>query len=202
MNPQVILRERYPRADFSVYFRHLAACRTVKALNTQEHHICPRKQFPEFIDSPENKIILKTDDHAFAHKLLEALCGIKSPPTTYFESARDAAAKGGRVSGPRSAVKCLARGTGIFATGARAKGGRKNVLSGHLAIISAKVRTSEHQAHAAHFAGVAVQKIHKKNGTGCFSRAHQAAASAGSNHIRWHVNRNIVSPTCSLCGAL
>jgi hypothetical protein len=99
MNPQAVLHERYPLADFSIYFRHLEACRTEKGLNTQDHHICPRKQFPEYAEGfPENLITLMTDDHNWAHKLLEAACGIYAPPTVLFEGQRDAAAKGGRTS--------------------------------------------------------------------------------------------------------
>lgn len=50
---------------------------------------------------PENSITLKLEDHAWAHKLLEAACGIKAPSTKWIESqtwtpercARNSAAK-------------------------------------------------------------------------------------------------------------
>jgi NUMOD3 motif len=93
MNPRNVLRERYPAADFSVYFRHLDACRTEKSLHTQDHHICPRKQFPEYSDAAENLITLHGDDHAFSHKLLEAACGIKSPSTVFFQASIESAAR-------------------------------------------------------------------------------------------------------------
>jgi hypothetical protein len=89
MNPRTVLQERYPLADFTIYFRHLDACRTSKSLNTHDHHICPKAQFPEYkdLDSfPENSITLTIDDHSFAHKLLEAACGIKAPSTALFEA--------------------------------------------------------------------------------------------------------------------
>jgi hypothetical protein len=85
MNPRSILQERYPLADFSIYFRHLDVCRTVKGLNTHDHHICPRKQFPELEQDPDNLITLAIGDHAFAHRLLEAACGIYAPSTMFFE---------------------------------------------------------------------------------------------------------------------
>lgn len=88
MNPQTELEKRYPQADFSIYFRHLEACRTVKGLNTQDHHICPRAQFPEYAeDFSENLITLNIEDHDFAHKLLEAACGIYAPPTIFSGAA-------------------------------------------------------------------------------------------------------------------
>lgn len=93
MDPRSELEKRYPLTDFSVYFRHLVACRTANGPNTQGHHICPRAQFPEFVDHPENKVMLHFSDHDFAHKLLEFACGIKAPQTAYLESA----AHGGRT---------------------------------------------------------------------------------------------------------
>jgi hypothetical protein len=62
-------------------------------------------------------------------------------------------------------------------------------------------------------AGIAGQKTHKKNGTGCYARAHQqnaskaaraipfhqAKAAAASNHNRWHVKRGRKHPFCELC---
>ena len=98
MNPRAVLQERYPDADFAVYFRFLDACSGTKSESgrTHDHHICPRKQFPEYAEGfRENLITLTIEDHAFVHKLLEGGCGIKSPPTAYFEMQRGAAVKGG-----------------------------------------------------------------------------------------------------------
>jgi hypothetical protein len=186
------LQERYPLADFSIYFRHLEACRTVKGLNTQDHHICPKKQFPEYRYSPENLITLTVKDHAHAHKLLEAACGIKAPPTAWLEAQRDSAAKGGRIGGRiggrTQGRKNVENGTGIFAltpeqrSAAGRKGGRisglKNVESGQLA----SLRTPEHQAKAGRAGGPAGARI--------------------TNHLRWHVKRGIVNLDCSLCRRL
>lgn len=73
MNPRTALQERYPAADLFEYFRFLGECRgTAPEGTTHDHHICPRKQFPEFIDSPENLITLSVDDHKHAHALLAA----------------------------------------------------------------------------------------------------------------------------------
>ncbi len=103
MNPRTELEARYPSADFSVYFRTAEACRTIKGMNTHDHHLCPRKQFPEFVDSPENLITVTVEDHAFLHKLLEAACGIKAPSTLWIENQRAAALKGGRTMTPERA---------------------------------------------------------------------------------------------------
>ncbi len=171
MNPQTELEKRYPQADFSIYFRHLEACRTVKGLNTHDHHICPRKPFPEYEHMPENKVILTIEDHAQAHELLHA-----AEPELWAQSKWIAAAsKGGKI------------------------GGQKNVESGHLARVSAKVRTAEHQRNAAHFAGLAGQKTHRQNNTSRYSSTYQKAANLIANHKRWHIARNQKSSACSLC---
>ncbi len=88
MNPRTELEKRYPEADFSIYFRHLEACKGTKSESgsTQEHHICPRAQFSEYVTALENLITLTLEDHSFAHKLLEAACGIKAPSSTWIES--------------------------------------------------------------------------------------------------------------------
>jgi hypothetical protein len=135
MNPRTTLQERYPEADFSIYFRFLDACRdTEKGLDTQEHHICPRKQFPEFIDEAENLMTLRIDDHDFAHKLLEAACGIKAPHTAFLEAQREsasrAAALGGRKGGHNGGSNSYARRTGVHGRSAEkmSKDGRKAAL--------------------------------------------------------------------------
>ncbi len=87
MNPQTVLQERYPAADFWAYFHFLQSCIGTEKGNTHEHHICPKKQFPEYeFFFPENLITLKLGDHARAHKLLEAACGIKAPSTALIEA--------------------------------------------------------------------------------------------------------------------
>lgn len=104
MNPRTELEKRYPSADFSVYLKHLAACFGMRAgLDTQEHHICPRAQFPEFVNSPENKIVLKIDDHAFAHKLLSAAHpDFKKHIATWLAKGRNGNCLRGRKIGPHS----------------------------------------------------------------------------------------------------
>jgi hypothetical protein len=76
MNPQTILQERYPAANLVVYNAFMELCRQFEPEPqkgmTQEHHICPRKQFPEYVAAPENLITLRTLLHQHAHKLLAA----------------------------------------------------------------------------------------------------------------------------------
>jgi hypothetical protein len=74
VNPQTALQERYPAANLVVYNAFMELCRQFepepqKGL-TQEHHICPRKQFPEHEHAPENLITLRTPLHQHAHRLL------------------------------------------------------------------------------------------------------------------------------------
>ena len=135
MEPRAELEKCYPEADFSVYFQYLANCKTVKSFGMHEHHICPRKQFPEFEHASANKIILTAEDHAHAHRLLAAavpeLCNISA----WIESqkggisARRGGLKGGATRGPVLGKWC--------------------VESGFLATL----RTPAHQAIAGHFGG-------------------------------------------------
>jgi hypothetical protein len=123
VNPREVLQAKYPAANLAVYFAFIEMCRQFepepqKRL-THEHHICPRKQFPEYAEGfPENLITLRTHLHMHAHKLLTAavpeLCNIT--PWIKAGAAVDHAAIG------RHAKE---NGTGIFAPGMQAKGGRK-----------------------------------------------------------------------------
>jgi hypothetical protein len=73
MNPRAVLQERYPQTDFWEYFRFLGECKgTTLSGRTNDHHICPEKQFPEYKHDPENLITLTIEDHAYAHELLGA----------------------------------------------------------------------------------------------------------------------------------
>jgi hypothetical protein len=174
MNPRAVLQERYPQADFSIYFRHLEACRGTKRESgrTHEHHICPRKQFPELEHDSNNLITLTSEDHAHAHKLLTAACGISAPPTVLFKAQLAGAAKGGRKGGivtgetkRNGGRKIKELGIGWFAPGVAAQGGRS---------------LSHEQRQRATSAG-------------------GRAAAPLNNHRRWHVQRGIISPTCELC---
>jgi hypothetical protein len=88
MNPRTVLQERYPAANLMPYFGFLEWCKGTQSgpWRTHEHHILPRKQFPEYADCPENLITLTVEDHAHAHRVLEAVCGIKAPPSVLLES--------------------------------------------------------------------------------------------------------------------
>jgi hypothetical protein len=104
MDPRAELEKRYPQADFWEYFHFLQSCIADKAADTNDHHICPRKQFPEFENGcPENLVTLKIADHIHAHKLLSAAvpemfvnvnnrgyCGLTK------EQRKEAGRKGGR----------------------------------------------------------------------------------------------------------
>lgn len=182
MNPRAALQERYPTADFWEYFRFLGECKgTHPEGRTHEHHICPRKQFPEFVDAPENLITLSIDDHAHAHDLLgDAVPELQKSVHLLASWSFEAAAKAGRKGGPIAAQVCKKLGIGVYAPESPGKiggkiGGRKNVESGHIARLNSN---HEHQVRAGR------------------------AGSLRGTHKRWHVARRIKSPTCSLCGAL
>ena len=96
-NPQATLQEWYPLSDFSMYFRYLESCIGTKSESgcTQDHHICPRKQFPELEHDPDNLITLRIEDHAHAHKLLAAAV---PELRTFSDAWIESAAKGAFVS--------------------------------------------------------------------------------------------------------
>lgn len=200
MNPQTELEARYPGADFSVYFRFLAsACCSEKTSDTNEHHICPKKQFPEFIDALENVMTLRVDDHAFAHKLLEAACGIKAPSAHWFEIQRTAAALGGRKGGRVSGLENKQSRRGCFAHGMQSKGGKVSGCTTHKRKIG--IFALETLNEYKRLGGRAQGNKNKANRTGIFSQGIQAKGAAVRNHTRWHVLRNIVKSDCSLCAA-
>jgi hypothetical protein len=74
MNPQTELQRRYPTAPLVVYNAFMDLCRQFepepRAGETHEHHICPKKQFPEYRYDPDNLITLYLPLHAHAHRLL------------------------------------------------------------------------------------------------------------------------------------
>jgi len=196
MNSNVELEARYPEADFSVYFRHLDACRrTLRGRDTQEHHICPKKQFPEFADSPENLITLRVDDHAFAHRLLEAACGIKAPSAALLAMQRAGAEKGGYMTGSINGRRNKELSKGWFALGAAAKGG---------SITGRKHKENNTGIFVPEVRGVGGRKT-KENKIGIFApemRGVGGRISGRTNcHFRWHVKRSIVNLACSLCAA-
>jgi len=177
MNPRTELEARYPSADFSVYFRFLEACHgTVRAEDTNDHHICPRKQFPQFAEEfPENLITLKLDDHAFAHKLLAAVVPELSNVAAWIAS--------------QSAEQRTAIGK---------KGGAAGGLKRWLASQTAEQR-KEHQAKAGS-AGARAQHA-AMSSEQQFEQSSRAGKIGGAKarHIQWHVKRNIVSLSCKLC---
>lgn len=212
MNPASVLQERYPTANLVVYSAFIELCRQFEPepqkAATQDHHICPRKQFPELEHEPENLITLYTPLHMHAHELLHA-----AVPELWARSKWIAgASEGGRLGGLKSVelrIGVHARSPEKRAEDSR-KAGRKNVESGHLA----RLRTHEHQVAAARAGGkiggkvksaakTAARRKCKENGTGIFALGIAAKAGRKSaplnNHTRWHVNRGIVNPACELC---
>jgi general stress protein YciG len=204
VNPRQVLQERYPAANLAVYFAFIAGCRQFepepKKGMTHEHHICPRKQFPEYVEEPENLITLYTPLHMHAHRLLgSAVPELSRASAAWIAAAARAGRKGGRKSHEngtgifaltpeqRSAArriggrKNVENGTGYWGLtleqrqAAGRKGGRKSVESGQLA----SLRTPEHQAKAG-----------RKGGR---------ISGARTCHLRWHVKRGIVNLDCSLC---
>lgn len=184
MSHQAIMQQKYPSANLVVYGAFMELCRQFEPEpqkgRTHEHHICPKKQFPELEHSPKNLITLYTELHMHAHRLL----GAAVPELRYYAHPNwiACASENGR--------KTKTNGTGVHAPGAAARagriGGRKNVESGQLA----SVRNVETQSKGGRIGGRSLTR-----------EQHQAATRI-ANHKRWHVKRGIVNPTCSLCVAV
>jgi hypothetical protein len=126
------MQAKYPAANLAVYFAFIAGCRQFepepqKGL-THEHHICPRKQFPEYAEGfPENLITLHTRLHAHAHRLLgSAVPELSRASAAWIAAGIKNAAKGGHTQGR----KHKENGTGIFAPGMQAKGGCEGGIKG------------------------------------------------------------------------
>lgn len=228
MNPEVTLRQRYPEADFAAYFCFLAEHSAKKSKETQEHHICPKKQFPEFAEGfPENLITLQIRDHAFAHRILE-LCEpeLKAPPSALLGAQRDGAIKGGIVNRnngtglfsqgaqARGRKTSQEKGIGIHAPGMQAKGGHyrgKNKANGARAQMKNKtgIFSPTFDLAAAQASGI---KTQIEKGIGLFGRTPEQKIADGKrggklaavivNHKRWHLARNKIVTSCSLCQSL
>ena len=90
MNPQTELQKRYPNTEraCALYFAFLASIPlrlwTPKS-GLCRHHICPKKQFPEYRSAslfPENITVLTAEEHGKAHVLLAQIAlemGCPSP---------------------------------------------------------------------------------------------------------------------------
>jgi hypothetical protein len=173
------MQAKYPAANLAVYFAFIAGCRQFepepqKGL-THEHHICPRKQFPEYAEGfPENLITLHTRLHAHAHRLLgSAVPELSRASAAWIAAGIKNAAKGGR--------KTKENRTGIFAPGMASKGASKGGLHAQ-------------ETHKKNGTGCYSREMQAKGG-----RKGGIKGARITNHLRWHVKRGIVNLDCSLC---
>jgi hypothetical protein len=263
MNPQTVLQERYPRADFSEYFRFLETRRCSNKIGAHDHHICPKKQFPEYeFGFLENRILLSVADHMLAHEILH-----RAEPELWAPSSWIAAAsKGGRIGGAIAGALCKEKkigvcgmsleqrraagllgsqehkknGTGFYSKEVQSRGGLANQVlqalrpreelhleaaaRGHANVRKHRsTRTGIFAPGVAAKAGVAGTASQKVLGIGLYSSAvrekgqraggrrlaelktgimsFEGHSNAGriANHNRWHVRRNRISSSCSLC---
>jgi hypothetical protein len=205
MDPRKVLQERYPKADFTIYFRHIDACLGTKRESgrTHEHHICPNRQFPEYGKGfPENLIVLSLEDHDFAHKLLETACAIKAPATMFMTGPRlHLTPEHQSAAGRKSAART---------TFARLSAAGK--IGGHKAVESGQWNSARKKGHAAkaerrRIFGSTPKEISngralgQKNIAALLQRNRENGHQARLNHIRWHVNRGLLKANCVLCVA-
>ena len=196
-NTRSVLEGRYPFADFSDYLNFIESCKgkpkrrhKYQDRRTHSHHICPRAQFPEYIEEPANRIKLTIAEHVHAHDLLSmAEPELYVVPSFILAVAVNTVAKA-RHAGRVAAVVNKAKGTSVFSREIQVKGasaggkvsGRMRVEDGTLA----RNRTREHQRKAL---ASAIARDPK----------HQSRAARIGNHKRYHVSRSRVNPKCELC---
>lgn len=203
-----VLQAHYQLADFRPYFVFLEKCKSTQKDYSHRHHICPRKQFPEYAACNWNLITLSPEEHAVAHKILEQCAPeLKSPPTLWIESqTSEVQAKAGRANsvenkskaGKISGHKHFERKTGIFSPNFDKKlPGR---IGGRIAQTSLKKNSKGLYSQEVRAKGrLAAVAAHKSRGTGVYSKEMQVKGALHSHHIRWHVKRGLVSGACSLC---
>lgn len=187
------MQAKYPEADFGEYFRFLVSCAGTEKALTEEHHIAPRKQFPELVRASENLITLTVDDHAQAHRLLGA---------AHSDFSR------------ANAAWIAARKTLSFIT-ARNTAGREhmNKLNADPVFVAARIkRFDKMRSDFPHanvkgaqmlnadpvFAAANAERMRMRHTDPVFSEKNVTRGKM-STHTRWHVNRGIVSPICSIC---
>lgn len=210
MNPQTVLQERYPAADFSLYFCYLEACRLSKqeTEHTHGHHICPKEQFPEYKHDPDNQITLTVAQHSHAHELLYAAVPELGAVAAWIESQAEVDHVAcGRIGGHKS--RELHKGIHALTFEQRSVIGVINGNHAKEQRFGVCGRSSEQMSEDGRKGGLAA----KENGVGWFAPG--VAANAGhlgglvggrkgsqiTNHKRWHAKRGIVNPKCELCCA-
>ena len=99
------LRDKFPLADFTEYFRLLEQCRVPVECALHSHHIAPKKQFPELKRDQENLINLSVGDHYQAHKVL-SLCDSEFIAYNFIKGQPTAAMLGNK--------RCQELGVGVF----------------------------------------------------------------------------------------
>src|SRR5208282_3346305 len=178
------MQAKYPQADFAAYFAFIDACAaTPQSGPVHRHHIAPREQFPELAKAATNLISVAVENHKQAHCILAQSCMVfKRRPTPQFI----ASAKLGGLANKE-------KGTGYFALGMAAKGGR---IAGRLNKEKAIGIFAANQ-HA--LGGSISGRNHVIKGTGCHAPGMPAKGGLFGNHARWHVNRGTVKAGCSLC---
>lgn len=199
MNPRNELETRYPEADFSAYFLFIEACRALpESCEKQEHHICPKKQFPEYrIGCPENLAMLFPNDHAHAHRLLGAAVPEMIMGTGWIEKQKIAAVLGGKIQGQKH--KENKTGVCEHKVEWQAKGGRAaGLLKG-----ARKRRSFAHCSAGGKKGGPkggrTASLLHKQRGTGVYSKEFQIMINGKRLHKRWHTNRGITKQNCKWC---
>ncbi len=123
-----------------------------------------------------------------------------------FERGRLGGIVGGKVAGRKAAESGQIQRAGVLGrkknmeNGQPFRLGRHNVESGHLA----KLRTPEHQAKAGRIGGKLGGKTQgpiqgRKNADSGLLAKICANGGRAASHLRWHVNRSVINPNCTLC---
>jgi hypothetical protein len=193
------LRTKFPTADFTEYFGFLESCKVPIECALHSHHIAPQKTFPTLKKDKDNLIDVAVVDHLQAHKLL-AECG----PEFALASPRfiAAAAKGGQTAAASPKWKAAQtemlrlRNDDPEFRDANSQRMKKNRANPQFSAVIENIHSERMtKVHSDPKWGEKMQEVFADPAW----KARQSLHSKNLMHIRWHVKRNIVNPSCTLC---
>ena len=184
--------------DYAPYSSFLEKCRTTQKDFTHNHHILPKKQFPEYELCNWNLILLSPEEHVHAHLLLEACSNgaIKSPASLFIKSGAgwsSATVEQQADRGRKSWEK--------FTPAQRSARVRKIILSQSVEQRTERARVGAKACWSALTFEQRNNKMIKMRSALTPEQRRTAGLAGGTTacHMRWHVKRNIISQSCKLC---
>lgn len=206
------LSARIPGADFTSYFAFIESRPLRTKEDSERHHILPQREFPIYKKNPDNRVYLSPGDHLLAHHLL-AVCAPRclTLQRTFF--LMTITRKAANLLSPKEVEVCVdtyEKGREVQKKAARILGliqGPKNAKNGHLDLIRPDPEVNRIQGcknvENGHLARIRNREASVKGGRAGSRSAFKSGALnrnfKRARHVRWHVNRNMISSNCDLC---